>query len=357
MKIFVIGGTSVPSDHRDFNEQMRLLDESMERIGADLVTMGHDLVACSPFAGSADLAAIRGAIKALPQAGRSAPSIEIHCPAVPEVLSSVTALTGPPPHSDFRLLTHPSAAGEHGGLNWEYTWLLSQLAALQASHAVVAIGGKPTGPANLLLSLAVTQSKPILPLAFLGGASAECLQALRWPLDDLFKDRVASLYRPECADFALKLVEELAATRTATPKRGDPLRFFISYPRNRPAEADYIEMTLRRRRLDVYRDERDFGAGRDLPHEVVDYIERSNVFVVVWCREYACSPWCYDELEIALKRREEGKSQLWIMCVDETRIVPPAARRLLNFPARTREQIERHLLTLLERGDSAPSTE
>ena len=30
------------------------------------------------------------------------------------------------------------------------------------------------------------------------------------------------------------------------------------------AEADRIEMTLPRRRVDVYRDERDFGAGRGL---------------------------------------------------------------------------------------------
>jgi hypothetical protein len=352
MKIFVIGGVSVPSEQSDYDEQVRLLNASMERIGSDVVTMGHDLVACSPFPASADLAAIRGAMNALPQAGRAAASIEIHCPANSDVLSVVAALTGPPPYSDFRLLTHPISVGEDGGPNWEYTWLLSQLAALQASHAVIAIGGKPTGPANLLLSLAITQSKPILPLAFLGGAAAQCLQTLRWPLDDLFKDRLASLYRPECVDFAINLVEELAATKTALPKRGDPPRFFISYPRNRPAEADYIEMTLRRRSLEVYRDERDFGAGRDLPHEVVDYIERSNVFVVVWCKEYACSPWCYDELEHALKRYDEGKTQLWIMCVDETRIVPPGARRLLNFPSRTREQIERHLLTLLEKWEA-----
>ncbi|MCC8948176.1 toll/interleukin-1 receptor domain-containing protein [Bradyrhizobium sp. Arg62] len=352
MKIFVIGGATVPSDHQDYDGEVRILNASMERIGSDVVGMGHDLVACSPFSGSADLPAVRGAISALPQSGRAAASIEIHCPAAADVLSVVAGLTGPPPYSDFRLLTHPVSAGENGKPNWEYTWLLSQLAALQASHAVVAIGGKQAGPANLLLSLAVTQSKPILPLAFLGGAAAQCLQTLRWPLDDLFKDRLASLYRHECVDFAMKLVEELAATKTAGRKQGDPPRFFISYPRDRPAEADYIETTLRRRSLDVFRDERDFGAGRDLPHEVVNYIERSNVFVVVWSKEYACSPWCYDELELALKRHKEGKTQLWIMCVDETRIVPPGARRLLNFPSRTREQIERHLLSLLEKSEA-----
>jgi hypothetical protein len=355
MKIFVIGGVAVPPDHELYEEQSRLLVGSMERVGIDLMTMGHDLVACSPFEGSADLAAVCGAKSALLHAGRTAPSIEIHCPERPDILSAVAALTGPPPHSDFRLMAHPVATGENGQINWEHTWLLSQLAALQVSHAVLAIGGKPAGTANLLLALAMTQSKPILPLAFLGGAAAQCLQALRWPLDDLFKDRIASLYQFECVSAAIKLIEELAANKTAAPRQGSPPRFFISYPRNRPAEADHIEMILRRRRLDVYRDERDFGAGRNLPHEIIAYIERSNVFIVVWCQEYACSPWCFDELDLALKHCRDGKAQLWIMCVDETRIVHPGARSLLNFPSSTREQIERHLLALLEKWEDRGS--
>ncbi len=160
MKIFVIGGTAVPSDHQDYDEQVRLLTSSMGRLCGDVVNMGHDLVACSPFEGSADVAAIRGAMRAPPHLARTAPSIEIHCPAVPDVLSAVSTLTGPPPYSDFRLMTHPVATGENGNPNWEYTWLLSQLAALQACHAVLAIGGKPMGPANLLLALAMTQSNP-----------------------------------------------------------------------------------------------------------------------------------------------------------------------------------------------------
>jgi hypothetical protein len=61
----------------------------------------------------------------------------------------------------------------------------------------------------------------------------------------------------------------------------------------------------------------------------------------------------HDALELALKRHKEGKTQLWILCVDDTRIVPPAARTLLNFPSRTRDQTERHLLTLLESWNGA----
>jgi hypothetical protein len=56
------------------------------------------------------------------------------------------------------------------------------------------------------------------------------------------------------------------------------------------------------------------------------------------------APWCFDELELAVKR---GKT-LWLLCVDDTRIVPPAARNLISYPARSREELERHVLTLLE---------
>lgn len=158
MKIFVIGGVAVPPGHEPYEEQSRLLVSSMERVGTDLMTMGHDLVACSPFEGSADLAAVCGAKSALLHAGRTGPSIEIHCPGHPDVLSAVAALTGPPPHSDFRLMAHPVATGENRQTNWEHTWLLSQLAALQSSHAVLPIGGKSAGTANLLLALAMTLS-------------------------------------------------------------------------------------------------------------------------------------------------------------------------------------------------------
>jgi hypothetical protein len=104
MKIFVIGGVAVPIDHQDYEEQTRLLIGLMERVGTDSVTMGHDLVACSPFEGTADLAAVRGAKSALPHSERIAPSIEIHCPGLPDILSAVAALTGPP----FRLPSYDS---------------------------------------------------------------------------------------------------------------------------------------------------------------------------------------------------------------------------------------------------------
>lgn len=75
---------------------------------------------------------------------------------------------------------------------------------------------------------------------------------------------------------------------------------FISYARKRPHEADYIETLLRRRNISVFRDESEFGAGEDIPIQIEEHIHRANTFIAVYCTEYACSPWCYDELELAL---------------------------------------------------------
>jgi hypothetical protein len=123
-------------------------------------------------------------------------------------------------------------------------------------------------------------------------------------LADHLGDRLHALSEPESIDEAVSLLEKLADRRVAVPmKKEEPPKFFVSYAKDRPAEADFVEMSLRRRGLTVLRDERDFGAGLPLPSEIKDYISRSDIFIAIWCKEYARSPWCFDELDLALERR------------------------------------------------------
>jgi hypothetical protein len=122
---------------------------------------------------------------------------------------------------------------------------------------------------------------------------------------------------------------------------------FISYPRVRSEPADVVEMTLRRHGITVIRDEHDFGTGHAIPSEIREGIHRATVFVVTWCREYACSPHCFDELELALDRHERGELLLWIIAVDDTRVVPPRARTLLYQRGQTRDELMGTLSRLL----------
>jgi hypothetical protein len=343
MKIFIIGGTSVSTSDALYDDQVRILNASMKKIGTDLVSAGHDLLLCSPFAGSADLAMVKGIAEILHNTDSR--SVEFHCPDSPEVERELIGLADALRLKQFRVYSHPLPTDEHGKGQWSNGWLLAQLSAMDRSQAVVAIGGKVGGSASLLLALAEGQRKPVLPFIFLEGAAGEAFQRRRYELEDVLQENLSALqYATRMIDVGI-LLESVISHRLSKSLKEVPVRFFLSYPKSRPEEADFVEITLRRRNFEVYRDERDFGAGRPLPGEITESIHRANVFVAIWCREYACSPWCFDELELAIKR---GKT-LWLLCVDDTRIVPPAARNLLSYPARSREELERHVLTLLEK--------
>ena len=111
--------------------------------------------------------------------------------------------------------------------------------------------------------------------------------------------------------------------------------------------ADPIELILRRRGITLFRDESDFKAGSNIPIKIQEEIFKADTFIAVWCKDYACSPWCMDEIEMALDRIDS--INLWIICVDKTRIVPKRARDLLNYPVHNREELEGILLKLLSK--------
>lgn len=50
-------------------------------------------------------------------------------------------------------------------------------------------------------------------------------------------------------------------------------------------------------------------------------------------------------MELALERN--SSINFWIICVDDTRIVPKGARGLLNYRVKNREELEGVLLKLL----------
>ena len=53
-------------------------------------------------------------------------------------------------------------------------------------------------------------------------------------------------------------------------------------------------------------------------------------------------------MELALNRHAEGRLMIWMLCSDETRIVPPKARPLIRYAAHTRQELEGMLLKLLD---------
>ncbi len=340
MKVFIIGGTTIKRGIPGYEGEVQVLKKSMEALGVELVSHGHEVVVCSPFPDSADFHILHGITT---RSKDSHPKVSIHYPELPEVEAALKDLLSALGLSNVRRFPcsvgHDSAAPEA----LQYAWLFAQLNAMDSSAGIIIIGGKPSGSLNLLLRLASARNKGVLPLTFLGGAARDYFDASYWGFRDLIPNDLSALNDPSEIASVPGILETLL-----TGSQGESERtFFISYARARPHEADYVETLLRRRNYIVYRDEEDFEPSADTQAEIIKNIKRANVFIAIWCREYACSPWCFDELEIGLKRHKNGFTELWIFCIDDTRIVPKAARTLNYYPVNSREKLEGKILFLL----------
>lgn len=345
MKIFVIGGL-VPPEANSAESDAEIFRNTCRQLGIDLAVAGHEIVLCSPFEDAADIHILRGV--ATTAKGRES-QVAFHFVDTAVVRQQLEAVVAELGLSRVSRIPHPPPQIE-SQQSRRYSWLLCQLNALESSHATVAVGGDPNGAANMLLLLADGKRKAVLPLAFMGGAAKLAFDRRRYELEDRLGPRVLELQRED----GVSHVPELLATLTqalgspARPRR-ENLGFFISYARARQGEADYVETLLRRRNLRVFRDESDFGAGHAIPVAIQEAIFEANVFVALWSSEYACSPWCFDEMDLALDRQADGRLELWILRVDETRIVPKRARDLMFYDAPNRAALEARIMDLLER--------
>jgi hypothetical protein len=348
MKIFLIGGVSVENADPSYAKQRADLNRSMAELGSTIAKAGHDLLVCSPFEGAADIAAAQGALNVTADSGMIS-DVEFHHPDTATVVAEMQGFKKRfPAARGLKSFIHPTPKDENGSDLLEYAWLLSQTYAMDRSHGVVALGGKVGRSASLLLGLVDVRRKPMLPLTFLGGAAAQAFDRRRYVLEDRLGSDVAGLHDSKRTAEVVDLLVRVSSESAANSPVSMPLKFFISYPRARPCEADFVETALRRRHCNVFRDEKGFAPGSPIPTEIEAAIYNANVFIAIWCNEYACSDWCFDELSLALRRREAGKLTVWILCVDNTRIVPPGARNLTNYPARSREELERHVMVLLD---------
>lgn len=348
LKIFVIGGI-VREGPVDAAAQRGILNLSMGSIGRQIAEARHDLMVCSPYEGSADVDALRGwASVAVSEEPSRQTSVELHYPDDVDIAANILALQKELGLEGMQMFRHPVSRRSDGSLDRANSWLLAQLAALDRCHVVVAIGGNPGGASNLLLQLATTRRCPVFPLAYLGGGAAIFLERYRYELFARLGDEFGDIQKIEKVDAVLPMIEALAEQSSAKFKQSERPRFFISYARGRPEEADYVEMTLRRRNCDVFRDEHDFEAGKPILSEISEKIFSADIFIALWCKEYACSPWCYDELEQALDRHQSGSLRVVLLSLDQTRIISPRARPLIGYTCYTRVELETRVRAVID---------
>ena len=342
MKCLIIGGSV-----RDITSgQEELFQKECIKTGQFIANAGHSLIICSPFQDSADYWVLQGFSKAN---SSNTKVIELHFVDDAIVRAEIEKIERDLTLQGITKIPH-SKPNLDDPKSIRYSWLLCQLEALETCHFIIAIGGKLDGSANMLLLLAESKRKLIIPLCSFGGAASQSFIRRRYELEDKLGTDYSLLLDGSKILTSSTLDKVLSGLQISKdPTKKDELSFFISYPRAKPAEADYIETLLRRRNLNVFRDESDFGAGSSIPVKITEAIHSSNVFIAIWCAEYACSPWCFDEFELALDRYEAGKMELWVFCPDGTRMVPIRARKLIYYSINSREEIEGLILKLLER--------
>lgn len=339
MRFMIIGG--ITETHNEFGEEKRFQNHCLN-IGKKLRELGHSLILCSPFRDSADFWVYNGYVN---NDIIENSSIDFYFVNTDTVRSELDNLVINEHTCYINMIPNPPPSNNNKE-SLKYAWLLCQLQALEFCQAIIAIGGKLNGSANMLLLFAESKRKFILPFPFMEGTANQSFYRKQYELKDRLGEAYLFLKDENKYLEVLNYCEKAYDTTSAYEE--EELKVFISYSRARPSEADYIENILRRLGLQVFRDESEFGAGHEIPNEIREAIYNANIFVAVWCAEYACSPWCYDEFEIAMDRKETGKMKLWILCIDDTRIVPTRARNLVNYRVRSREEIEGTILKLIK---------
>lgn len=146
MKIFIIGGLTEEIQDYKFKN-------ACEKIGEKISKLGYSLVICSPFEDSADYWVLKGFIKANPSESQSIDLIHVDSN---EINSKIANIRNSISHKNINIQPIITSSLKEDP---SYIWLLCQLQALETCQAVVSIGGKNDGAANMLLILAESKRK------------------------------------------------------------------------------------------------------------------------------------------------------------------------------------------------------
>ncbi|GAA5035700.1 phosphorylase family protein [Streptomyces siamensis] len=347
--VYVVGGVTGETTYPDFEKSQ--LAHICEQLGRAVAESGAELVVCSPFPDSADLHTVIGYVQS--GVGRI---VHLHSPRHPEVAekqAKMLEMLGTGHNTEIRNWYYPGPEDEDSKAQ---AWLLCQIQALEEADAVIAIGGRVSKTASTVLHLAEARRKPIVPFAFLGGASRRAYQRRDWARLYPALDHRRLMDR-DAVPHAMEIADHLVTARLRAPHsyRWPPRRVFISRARPDAQFAQALEAYLSSAGITAVFGERELRPDRMVNPTIEDAVLSADLFVVLWSRSYALSRFCYDEIELALRRHDVGELQLWIINLDGSDIVPPGARSLPQALARTPQALVALVRELLEHTEPAPT--
>lgn len=288
---------------------------------------------CSPFPDSADHYAVLGYVKS-----RVGGKIQFHSPRAESVAGIRTQLQNLLGQHETKFVDYfyPPPEDLEDKEQWGQAWLLCQLQALEYADVVIAIGGRLSNTANTLLHIAEAKRIPVVPFAFLGGASARLFKRQDWEGRYPGLDHKL-LSGKNGIDKAMEIADRLVADRMRGVRLGHsaPTTFFISHAQTDSPYADHLAGFLRSKGLSAFIGEGEISGERMVQPSIEDAILKSDVCIVLWSKAYAVSTWCYDEIELALERESAGEIKIWLFNLDASDIVPRGARRIPQAVVRT----------------------
>jgi nucleoside phosphorylase len=345
-RVFILGGVTCEKPGLEADR----LAFACAKLGGILAKAGVHLVVCSPFPGSADVNTVMGYVDA-GVGGR----IDFHCPNHPDVQDGRARLDAAlgPHNVRIKPFEHepPVFSSEASEIErkqaWGEAWRTSQSRALQNTDAIIAIGGKTYASAITTLREADRLGLPILPLAMLGGAGQYFYELRKWEQNHPGLDHTLLRTR-EGITQAVSLLRRILIDHALGAARSGPLprRFFLS---RATVNADYALPTFHllkeRGRTPLLGDD-ETQANRGPESTILDSVRSVHVFIALWSGAFACSPYCMEELSLAM---ELPNLQVWIIAIDDTLVTHPAARRLMPMRAGTPAAVRVLVAELLDR--------
>ena len=334
--VLVIGG--VTDETSDAEAELPRLHNASLKVGRALASGGAQLVICSPFPDSADYYAAMGYAE-----GGGRGIVHLHSPSHPRVTEKRQLLTKTLGRKELTIQewNHPGPENDEKE-SWAQAWLLAQLQALEKADAVVALGGKVSKTANTLLHLAEAKGLPIIPFTFLGGAAKRAFGRRDWKrLNPSFDSSI--LEEDAGVDRVIEIANGLVADQTARAYDVEkaPRSIFVSYSHKDLEMANGLIRSLRHNGLDVLTGDDQIRPDQIIPVSIEQALIKSDICAILWSQNYALSPWCNDELTLAVERYLDGKAGIWVFNLDDSMVVPSQARSLPTISVRNPAAIER----------------
>ena len=330
-KILIVGGIS--SDHPDEEKLQQIAFELGKNLGK---SKENQIMVCSAHHSAID----RGAILGFLSSNRAKKNPPIICypndlrPDIPldkRIKAQWTTLLCDKNIKLKRVGEELSYSKVRTNSDLSMGFLLCQLHHLERADLAIILGGHNDGSLAAFVKIARNKSPlfPIIPLPFYGGIGESEFDKYfgRKSLDHTEHE----LQRVE--QFKLRNRESLEKIESAVKyffKLYSKKKIFMSYSWERKEEADFVEAFIRRHKeVDLFRDEVEIKTGKPITSSILAEIDNCDIFLMLWCNEYASSPYCYDEFHYIAEKKLLDK--IHIIFLDNTRAVWPILRESGGF--------------------------